>query len=55
MTMVVVTHEMKFARDVADKIMFFDQGVIAEEGTAEAVFSYPRHERLRAFIRNYST
>lgn len=54
MTMIVVTHEMQFAREVADKVMFFDQGVIAAEGTPDAIFSDPKQERLRAFIRHHT-
>jgi polar amino acid transport system ATP-binding protein len=50
MTMVLATHEMGFARDLADRICFMDQGVIAEEGTPEAIFSRPAHERTRRFL-----
>jgi polar amino acid transport system ATP-binding protein len=53
MTMVVVTHEMAFARELADRIIFMDQGVIIEEGTPEQVFN-SRHERTRQFLRHYS-
>jgi polar amino acid transport system ATP-binding protein len=51
MTMVIVTHEMKFARDVADHVIFMDGGVIVEEGTAEDVFDRPQHERTRSFLK----
>jgi ABC-type polar amino acid transport system ATPase subunit len=51
MTMVVVTHEMGFAREVADKVIFIDQGVIAEEGTPEQIFEHPQNERTRSFVR----
>jgi L-cystine transport system ATP-binding protein len=51
MTMVVVTHEMKFAREVADKVVFIDQGVIAEEGTPEQIFEHSTNERTLQFIR----
>ena len=51
MTMAVVTHEMGFARDVADRVVFFDGGVIVEEGPPEQVISDPQHERTRAFLR----
>jgi len=51
MTMMVVTHEMAFARAMADRILFFDRGVIAEEGTPEQVFTEPRQERTREFLR----
>ncbi|MBQ3236552.1 MAG: amino acid ABC transporter ATP-binding protein [Oscillospiraceae bacterium] len=50
MTMIVVTHEMTFARDVANKIIFMDEGKILEEGTPEEIFENPKHERVREFI-----
>ncbi|WP_400162623.1 amino acid ABC transporter ATP-binding protein [Brevibacillus sp. TJ4] len=50
MTMIVVTHEMGFAREVGDRVIFMDQGVIMEEGKPEEVFENPRHERLRSFL-----
>lgn len=53
MTMVVVTHEMSFARELADRIIFMDQGIIIEEGTPEEVFN-STHERTRQFLRHYS-
>ena len=51
MTMIIATHEMSFARDVADKICFLDAGVILEEGPAQQLFSEPREERTREFLR----
>lgn len=54
MTMVVVTHEMQFARDVADRIVFMDGGVIVEQGPAEQVISNPQHNRTKAFLARYS-
>ena len=51
MTMVVVTHEMAFAREVASRILFFDGGNIAEEGTPTEIFSNPQSPRLRDFLR----
>ena len=51
MTMVVVTHEMGFARDVADRVVFFDAGRIVEEGTPDRVLGDPQHDRTRAFLR----
>jgi polar amino acid transport system ATP-binding protein len=51
MTMIIATHEMSFARDVADKICFLDAGVILEEGPAGQLFSEPREERTREFLR----
>ena len=53
MTMVIVTHEMNFARDVADHIVFMDGGVIVEEGPADQVINHPQHERTRAFLAKY--
>ena len=50
MTMVIVTHEMAFARDVADHIIFMSDGVIAEEGPAEELIGNPKSERLRSFL-----
>ena len=50
MTMIVVTHEMNFAREVANRVIFLDDGVIAEEGTPEEIFGNPRTERLRTFL-----
>ena len=50
MTMVIVTHEMGFAREVADRILFMDGGVIAEEGTPEEIFGSPKSERLKGFL-----
>ena len=50
-TMVIVTHEMKFARDVSDKVLFLDQGTIAEYGTPEQVFEHPKEERTRHLER----
>ena len=50
MTMVVVTHEMGFAREVADRVVFMDDGYIVEEGTPDEVFGKPREERTRSFL-----
>lgn len=50
MTMIVVTHEMGFARDVADRVIFMDGGVIVEEGTPEEVFDHPQHNRTKDFL-----
>lgn len=54
MTMIVVTHEMSFARDVSDKVIFMDGGVIAVEGTPEEVFENPDNERIQRFLRSVS-
>ncbi|KWX72871.1 amino acid ABC transporter ATP-binding protein [Paenibacillus jilunlii] len=50
MTMVVVTHEMGFAREVGDRVLFMEQGAVVEEGHPEQLFSHPSHERTRAFL-----
>jgi polar amino acid transport system ATP-binding protein len=50
MTMVVVTHEMGFAREVGDRVVFMDDGVVVEEGDPREVFANPRHERTKAFL-----
>ena len=50
MTMVVVTHEMGFAREVADRVLFMDSGVIVEEGTPEQIVEHPQSERLQSFL-----
>ncbi len=50
MTMIVVTHEMGFAREVADEVVFMDEGVVVESGPPAAVLGSPRHERTRAFL-----
>jgi polar amino acid transport system ATP-binding protein len=50
MTMLVVTHEMGFAREVGDRIVFMDNGKIVEEGTPEEIFTNPKHERTRRFL-----
>lgn len=54
-TMIIVTHEMAFARDVADRILFMDGGVVVEEGPAHQVIDHPREERTRRFLAHYST
>ena len=51
MTMLVVTHEMGFARQVADRVVFMDQGLIAEEGTPEVIFTRPELPRTRLFLK----
>lgn len=51
MTMVVVTHEMGFAREVADRVIFMDNGYITEEGTPEEIFQHPKCERLQQFLK----
>ena len=51
LTMLVVTHEMEFAREVSDRVVFMDKGVIAEEGTPEQIFNHPTQERTREFLK----
>lgn len=50
MTMVVVTHEMGFAREVASRVIFMDEGVILESGTPDEIFNHPKHERTKLFL-----
>ncbi|ERK65496.1 ABC transporter, ATP-binding protein [Leptotrichia sp. oral taxon 215 str. W9775] len=54
MTMIIVTHEMQFAREISDYIIFMDNGVIVEEGTPEKVFVNSENERLKSFLKRYS-
>jgi ABC-type histidine transport system ATPase subunit len=51
MTMLVVTHEMRFAREVSSRVLFFNNGLIEEQGDPETVFGNPRSERLRSFLK----
>ena len=50
MTMVIVTHEMGFAREVADRVIFVDEGKIKEEGTPDEIFNHPKNPRLQEFL-----
>ena len=54
MTMMVVTHEMGFARDVADRVVFMDGGYIVEQGTPEDVFDHPQSDRTKDFLGHIS-
>lgn len=54
MTMVIVTHEMQFAREVANRVLFLNQGQVEEEGAAKEVLSYPKSERLKSFLSRMS-
>jgi ABC-type polar amino acid transport system ATPase subunit len=54
MTMLVVTHEMGFARAAADRVIFMDAGAIVEQGRADEIFAAPKHERTRAFLARYT-
>jgi ABC-type polar amino acid transport system ATPase subunit len=49
--MIIVTHEMAFARDVSDRVVFMDEGSIVEEGAPDVLLTNPRHERTRSFLR----
>jgi polar amino acid transport system ATP-binding protein len=53
-TMVIVTHEMEFARDVSDTIMFMDEGVVAEMGSPAQVIENPQNDRTRAFLARFN-
>ena len=53
MTMVIVTHEMAFARDVADRVIFMADGYVVEEGSPEEVFGNPKEERTKAFLSRF--
>ncbi|MFQ5382151.1 MAG: hypothetical protein ACE5EF_11135, partial [Dehalococcoidia bacterium] len=50
MTMILVTHQMNFAREIADRIVFMDEGRVVEQGAPDDILSNPRHERTRAFL-----
>ena len=50
MTMMVVTHEMGFAREVASRVLFMDEGIIMEEGTPQEIFNDPKNERTKSFL-----
>ena len=52
-TMIIVTHEMKFARDAADRILFMDGGVVVEQGDAKELIDHPKEERTRQFLASY--
>ena len=52
MTMIVVTHEMRFAKDVADRVIFMDEGIIEEEGTPEVIFNHPRSTKTQNFLKS---
>ena len=54
MTMVVVTHEMAFARDISNRVIFMDDGVIVEEGSPEQVIVHPQNERTKRFLARFS-
>jgi polar amino acid transport system ATP-binding protein len=53
MTMVIVTHEMRFAAEVADRVLFMADGTVIEEGTPDELFTQPKQERTRTFLRKF--
>ena len=53
MTMAIVTHEMGFAYEVADRVIFMDKGVIAEQGSPEQIFENPKEERTKEFLKRF--
>jgi polar amino acid transport system ATP-binding protein len=55
MTMMVVTHEMAFARDISDRVIFMDEGVIIEEGSPEQVFLHTNNKRTKRFLNRFNT
>lgn len=55
LTMAIVTHEMQFAKQVSDRIIFMDNGIIAEEGTPEEVFDHPKNERTKTFLKRFKS
>ena len=50
MTIVIVTHEMGFAKEVADRVIFMDEGIIMEEGTPDEIFNHPKNQRTKEFL-----
>ena len=53
LTMIIVTHEMEFARDVSDRVIFMEKGVIAEQGSPEQIFENPKEERTKEFLKRF--
>ena len=53
LTMIIVTHEMEFARDVSDRVIYMDKGVIAEQGSPEQIFENPKEERTKEFLKRF--
>ena len=51
LTMIIVTHEMKFAEEVSDRVIFMDQGVVAEEGSPDDIFNHPKKDRTKEFLQ----
>jgi polar amino acid transport system ATP-binding protein len=55
MTMLLITHEMDFAREIADRIVFFDEGVIVEQGSPDELFDNPKTPRLQTFLSRFNS
>ena len=55
MTMIIVTHEMAFAKEISDRIIFMDSGVIAEEGSPEQLFNNPKEQRTKEFLKRFNS
>ena len=53
LTMLIVTHEMEFAKEVSDRVIFMDQGVVAEQGTPQEIFEHPKEERTKTFLQRF--
>jgi len=53
MAMILITHEMEFARDIADRVVFLEDGVLTEEGTPEQIFENPQSDRLQSFLARF--
>lgn len=53
LTMIIVTHEMDFARDVSDRVIFMDKGLIAEEGSPQQIFENPSQDRTKEFLQRF--
>jgi putative lysine transport system ATP-binding protein len=51
LTMIIVTHEMKFAEEVSDRVIFMDQGIVAEEGSPDDIFNHPKKDRTKEFLQ----
>lgn len=53
LTMIIVTHEMEFAKEVSDRVIFMDKGIIAEQGTPKQLFENPKQERTKEFLQRF--
>ena len=52
MTMIIVTHEMAFAKEVSDRVLFMAEGIVQEEGSPEQIFEHPQNERTQSFLKS---